>query len=1400
MHSAAPQALELLAIRNTNLFSNHFLEARLHGDPVWTSLRERSEQVFERVREIHDAAARLKLFSSTNEALAEDRYIVPVLEALGWHTLPQSSLRLGGKRRVPDHSLFMTPEAQQEGAAALASTSPDIDRFARALTTLVEAKSWGRALDGRGSALADADPTAQTVNYLDALHRHDVGVEWAIVTNGSTWRLLYVNADSRISNHYEVDLFTIVETGDIERFALYFLPFFGPDGFVAPVGSNRTRLQLAIDRSESYAAGVRDRIKELVYTQVVGRLGDGFLRAWHRERSSRELDSSPTPDLLERIYDGCLTYLYRMLFVLYAESRGLLPVGERGYGRQSMDNLRQRVRDAVMNDEPVSARTRDFARDLEDLRRLIHEGEPAFNLPQYNGALFRRTDKDFPDAFEVTDDGLLMVIFLLTIDTTWNEQAGHWSGHGFFDYSSLTVRHLGDIYEGLLEFRLSVAETPLVSSRKDGKDVWRAATDDEVAAHEGHTLNPVAAVQRAARPGGTVGYVPAGGVYVTNDRGERKSGGSYYTPHDIVEYVVSETVVPMLEERLERATRLFDSWATLLRRAATDDEVSLIPAGAEILADQAFETIFGLSVCDPAMGSGHFLVHTVNVVADRIAASIAAYNSERRADDEAHPGDPITPRFNRMRREIIDGMRRQGLSMRPGDEANLRDANLIRRLVLKRCIYGVDINRRAVELAKLSLWLHSFVIGAPLSFLDHHLKHGNSLVGARWSDVLTGIQGELPLFAPDTSGIRRATDAFVQMNARVDATFDQVALSKTQSAEADSMLEPFRELLDLWTARALDRDVTSPAKSRFHHLLTGGSYRVAAGWGMQFLLDDAVTFEEGRALARAEHAFHWELEFPEVFFEQGEIAAAAGFDAVIGNPPYVRQESVSNLKPYFADRHRDVYSGVADLYVYFYHIAIELLRPGGQTSYIVTNKWLRAGYGEGLRRYFARNAEIKRIVDFGHAPIFAEADVFPCIVLLRRPVTDARPETETEICLFPREQYGKVGIPAFVRATSYRIASDRFGAEPWSTEPPEVEALMEKIRRAGMPMRAFLGHGAYYGIKTGLNEAFIVDQPSRQQLISVDAAAETLLTPILRGQDIKRWVPDYAGLSMIAIPSSSDRAWPWSEAEDAEAVFREAYPSVHGHLKRFEPQLRRRQDKGRYWWELRPCSYYDIFDGPKLIHTDITWRPQFAFSSDRVLMLNTAYVWPTDDLYVLGILNSPMMWAYMWRNALHGKDEALRLIYSFIEDIPIVAVPEAGRELITASVEHLLERARQERSITTQVLEWLRIEFGIIDQGAKLVGLLTSTGDAFAAEVRKRRPRTADRLTPAAVSELLAAHREHAPTLRQIAAEKERLEARISDLVNEAYGLTVEEIDLMWRTAPPRMPGRGPERAARGLS
>jgi len=241
---------------------------------------------------------------------------------------------------------------------------------------------------------------------------------------------------------------------------------------------------------------------------------------------------------------------------------------------------------------------------------------------------------------------------------------------------------------------------------------------------------------------------------------------------------------------------------------------------------------------------------------------------------------------------------------------------------------------------------------------------------------------------------------------------------------------------------------------------------------------------EARSRAAEHRFFHWQIGFPNVWSSLFSVEPAGGFDAIIGNPPYVRHELLGDEIKRALKADYTAYDGMADLYVYFYEQGLRLLRPGGRLSYVVTNKWLKAGYAEALRNLFANQGEVEFVADFGHAKhFFPDADVFPSVVVVHKPVQGEISIDETQVCVIPRDAVPEKGLSLAVAAATYPLPRAHFTRESWTLEPPAVVALLNKIERSGIPLAEYSGMSPLYGIKTGLNEAFVVDTATRDRLV-----------------------------------------------------------------------------------------------------------------------------------------------------------------------------------------------------------------------------------------------------------------------------------------------------------------------------
>ena len=782
-----------------SLFSDHYLRHRLPEHPEW------GEDVAEPLAALRALYQEKQgLLPNLNESQTEAEFIRPVLEMLGFAYVPQASIRRAGRAQRPDYALFADETAKEE-AYALLGNEPAF--YARALV-VADAKYWERPLsevrrDDARDEFRNTNPSFQIVNYLTG-----TGVDWGILTNGRTWRLYYRQASSTAHEFYEVDL--VEALADADTFKRFWL-FFRRDAFI-PDAQGNTFLDRVRMGSDTYARVIGDRLKDLVFGEVFPLLAGGFVAYRHTELG----EDATSETARQEIYQATLSLLYKLLFLLYAEARDLLPVTNAGYRQKSITRMAREVARRMDRQEPLGTTSTELYDRLLDLFRVIDRGDRGLALPRYNGGLFsaRNRANQFLARHKLADAVLAPAL----------DKLARADGEPI-DYGFIGVRHLGAIYEGLLEHRLIV--------------------DD------------------AAQ----------GQVHLETDKGERKATGSYYTPDYIVKYIVAHTLGPIIEERAARFDELMGRIAQV--RAELARNPAAVPAGRQELKrleHQARETLLDIKVCDPAMGSGHFLVEAVDFLTDHLIDVLNRYPEH----------NPVLSMLDRIRASIVAEMERQGIAV---DPRRLDDTQLLTRVVMQRCIYGVDLNEMAVELAKVSLWLHTFTVGAPLSFLDHHLRWGNSLIGAMARDVDREMQqtsaGQLHLFAGPFRGLLRQAEVMRGISVLSDATFEELEKSESLFQQFDAAARPYKKLLDVYVAQYFG------VKHADEFLRLYGAEAMEAdpeSVGEPY----ATVVREARRLYKEKRFFHWDLEFPEVFIdlERADWKENPGFDVVVGNPPY----------------------------------------------------------------------------------------------------------------------------------------------------------------------------------------------------------------------------------------------------------------------------------------------------------------------------------------------------------------------------------------------------------------------------------------------------------------------------------------------------------------------------------
>ena len=460
-------------------------------------------------------------------------------------------------------------------------------------------------------------------------------------------------------------------------------------------------------------------------------------------------------------------------------------------------------------------------------------------------------------------------------------------------------------------------------------------------------------------------------------------------------------------------------------------------------------------------------------------------------------------------------------------------------------------------------------------------------------------------------------------------------------------------------------------------------------------------------------AFDWSSAF-------SDVVARGGFDVVVGNPPYVRQELLGDVKPWLAE-HYKVYAGTADLFVYFIERGVTLLRPGGLFGIVVANKWMRAAYGEPLRSWLG-GIRVEEIVDFGDLPVFQGITTYPCILTLRaaapaQSVRAAEPKT-----------LAFADLAAYIDDIAFDVRADKLDANGWTLVGGKTQELLERLRRENVTLGEYVEGKIYYGIKTGLNEAFVIDRETRDRLIAEDPKSAEVIKPFLAGRDVKRYMPSRAVSWLIIFQNKWTReqsgfgdeteAWKWLGAR---------YPAVTEYLAQFEEGARKRYDKGEFWWELRACEYYAEFDKPKIIIPAIVKRGSYAYDHNGNYSNDKTSIIPTDDLYLLALLNSIVVDSYLHSIAATKQGGYFEYKPSYVSQLPIHRINESDpielrlRDEIIERVKRIMALNAEAEEGREKFLRLLVAELALPTLSNKLEAWHTLSGEEFVVELGKKK-------------------------------------------------------------------------------
>lgn len=558
--------------------------------------------------------------------------------------------------------------------------------------------------------------------------------------------------------------------------------------------------------------------------------------------------------------------------------------------------------------------------------------------------------------------------------------------------------------------------------------------------------------------------------------------------------------------------------------------------------------------------------------------------------------------------------------------------------IIQKNLYGVDIDPFAVNVAMLRMWLSLAVDHEvdeisevqPLPNLDFKIKVGDSLTAPNPEEM------------PDLFRHR-----------------SMIAARELEQIKAEFLRETSHRKMELKNrVEAKEQEMT-----KFLSYATAPPD--ACDWRVAF----AEVFAEQQAPSLTLDGAMADLI--STVPGQMEIAtsrATDGFDIVLTNPPYLRQEVI---KRQFGDEYKqnltrlypEAYVKTADIYVAFYARSHQLLRQNGVGCFISSNKWLRAGYGEKLRQHLLDKQAFRLVVDFGELPVFSAA-TFPAIFLWQK---QSRGDTPTIwAAVKDLNACYDEGVREHVSRIAESIPASQFGKGKPRLTSPGAAGRRRKMEASGLPLGERIKGQMFYGIKTGLNQAFIIDRATRDRLIAEDPKSAEIIKPLLMGDDVRRYELHFRERYLI-----------WTYV----GVPIRQYPAIRKYLQQFQMKAQKRWDQGNYWWELRPCNYYNVFDGPKIIYPEIAKEPRFALDLEEFYPIKTIFSIPSDDWYLLGVLNSAPAFEYLQGicSVLGDEKKGGRLILQaiYMETLP---VPDASKE----EQDVIAELAREAQQLHTE--------------------------------------------------------------------------------------------------------------------
>ncbi|ELF7443724.1 Eco57I restriction-modification methylase domain-containing protein [Campylobacter coli] len=762
--------------------------------------------------------------------------------------------------------------------------------------------------------------------------------------------------------------------------------------------------------------------------------------------------------------------------------------------------------------------------------------------------------------------------------------------------------------------------------------------------------------------------------------------GSFYTPSFITSYMCKESITKVVLDKFNAQFDLDAKNINELRKSLRKEDKK---AQKELLNS--------IKICDPAVGSGHFLVSALNVMLS-IYDELNLFNEEFYLEVQ---NDEIL--ITGRKGEFIEYKRPKT----PKDKAHLIQQELFhtKKDIIENNLFGVDINPNSCEITKLRLWIellkHSFYQSfddgnyhdlKTLPNIDINIKCGNSLV----SYFETGKSlSHYPNIKERINKYKRIVkdykEGFYTDKSHINQEIKNLKISFKNFCFADKFkkeMKGFNDKCEKYSKKYGNFLAVDDENLKFF---------VSANLTL-FDFDEKEATKEFANLKKeydnifnleSNHPFEWRFEFPEILDDDGNFK---GFDLIIGNPPYIRQEELKELKPHLAKNYK-VYKGTSDIYTYFYELGFNVLKDNGVLSYITSNKYTRAGYGEALREFLLKNVKVLEYTDLNGIKVFDSATVDTSILCFEKSKSK---DNKFKYLALSNEILKTCAYDIGLYKDFAEFSQNSLSKESFTFSDENTSALKAKIERIGTPLKEWHGLNIYRGILTGYNEAFIITTEKRNEILAncKDEAEKErtakLIRKMLRGRDIKRYSYEWAGLWVI----NAHNGYKNQNGEKVEAINIENYPSLKKHFDEFYPQLEKRADKGLTPYNLRNCAYIEEFEREKIVYSEIVRKPQFYLDTKLNFYAEaTSFILTGENLkYLIAFLNNDFV-AFIFKTFYAGGnlgENGFRYKKAFLEKLPIPKINSKNQKLadeLINLVDEILKAKEQDKNANTQELE-----------------------------------------------------------------------------------------------------------------